>query len=254
MISTTPAAPAAGGDAQRLAALYARERQRYVDTHPRSAALAAASQPHFLWGLPLHWMRDWALPHPLFVEQASGNRLRCVDGVEHIDFCLGDSGALFGHSPPALARALTAQGARGADRDAARQRAGRGRRVAAARLRAAALAARAQRQRRQPLRAALGTRAHRPPPGAGLRRRLPRQRRRHPGRARARRPSASRWRRRRCSSTRPARPQRSGRGESLPWPHRSPTRSGRRSRRTAARQRRGSGASSASEPMSRRGT
>lgn len=113
MISTPTAAPTAGGNAQRLAALHARERQRYVDTHPRSAALAAASQPHFLWGLPLHWMRDWALPHPLFVEQASGNRLRCVDGLEHIDFCLGDSGALFGHSPSALARALAQQGARG---------------------------------------------------------------------------------------------------------------------------------------------
>jgi glutamate-1-semialdehyde 2,1-aminomutase len=111
MISTATAAPTA--DPRRLAALHARERARYVGAHPRSAALAAASQPHYLWGLPLHWMRDWALPHPLFVEQASGNRLRCVDGIEHIDYCLGDSGAMFGHSPPPLARALAAQAARG---------------------------------------------------------------------------------------------------------------------------------------------
>jgi len=114
MISTaTAAAPAPGYDAQRLAALHARERRRYVEAHPRSAALAAASQPHFLWGLPLHWMRDWALPHPLFVERATGNRLHCVDGIEHIDFCLGDSGAMFGHCPPALAHALAEQGTRG---------------------------------------------------------------------------------------------------------------------------------------------
>jgi len=111
MISTATAAPA--GDRQRLAALHERERRRYVAARPRSAALATASQPHYLWGLPLHWMRDWALPHPLFVAQASGNRLHCVDGLEHVDFCLGDSGAMFGHSPPPLARALAAQAARG---------------------------------------------------------------------------------------------------------------------------------------------
>jgi len=109
----TAATPPPVYDRQRLQTLHARERQRFVAAHPRSAALVAASEPHFLWGLPLHWMRDWALPHPLFVEQAVGNRLRCVDGIEHIDFCLGDSGAMFGHSPPGLAQALAAQAARG---------------------------------------------------------------------------------------------------------------------------------------------
>ncbi len=108
MISTPPVR-----DPQRLRALHERERRRYVDTHPRSAALAAASAPHFLYGVPLHWMRDWALPHPLFVECAQGSRVHCVDGHAYVDFCLGDTGAMFGHSPPPLAQAVAAQGARG---------------------------------------------------------------------------------------------------------------------------------------------
>ncbi len=100
-------------DPTRLQALHAHERRRYVEQRPRSAALAAASAPHFLYGVPLHWMRDWALPHPLFVAAAQGHRLRCVDGVEHLDFCLGDTGAMFGHSPPPVAAAVAAQAARG---------------------------------------------------------------------------------------------------------------------------------------------
>ncbi|WP_119287297.1 transaminase [Azohydromonas sediminis] len=108
MISTPPVP-----DPQRLRALHERERRRYVDTHPRSAALAAASAPHFLWGVPLHWMRDWALPHPLFVEHAQGHRVHCVDGHAYVDFCLGDTGAMFGHSPPPIAQAVAAQAARG---------------------------------------------------------------------------------------------------------------------------------------------
>ena len=89
------------------------EADRYRATHPRSAALAAAAQPHWLYGLPMHWMRDWPLPHPLFVSRAQGAELWCADGHRYADFCLGDTGAMFGHSPPAVARALAAQAAAG---------------------------------------------------------------------------------------------------------------------------------------------
>jgi len=36
-----------------------------------------------------------------------------VDGVEYVDFCLGDTGAMFGHSPPAVMRAVSRQLERG---------------------------------------------------------------------------------------------------------------------------------------------
>ena len=105
--------PSAPGARTSLQALHERERRRYLELHPRSAALAAASAPHFLYGVPLHWMRDWGLPHPLFVREATGHRLRCVDGHDHLDFCLGDTGAMFGHSPPPVAQAIARQAAQG---------------------------------------------------------------------------------------------------------------------------------------------
>jgi glutamate-1-semialdehyde 2,1-aminomutase len=36
-----------------------------------------------------------------------------VDGNHYLDFCLGDTGAMFGHSPPAISRALAEAGASG---------------------------------------------------------------------------------------------------------------------------------------------
>ena len=92
--------------ADRLAALRAAEVETFRQRHPRSAALAADAAPHWLYGLPMHWLRDWPLPHPLFVERAQGAELVCADGHRLADFCLGDTGAMYGHAPPAVARAL----------------------------------------------------------------------------------------------------------------------------------------------------
>jgi glutamate-1-semialdehyde 2,1-aminomutase len=94
-------------------ALLATERQRFLDQHPRSLALAQAAQQHFLFGVPLHWMRDWPTPATLFVRAAQGATLTCADGHSYADFCLGDTGAMFGHSPAPLAQALAEQAARG---------------------------------------------------------------------------------------------------------------------------------------------
>lgn len=96
-----------------LPALLASERQRFLDQHPRSLALARAAQQHFLFGVPLHWMRDWPTPATLFVREARGVTLTCADGLSYADFCLGDTGAMFGHSPAPLAQALAEQAARG---------------------------------------------------------------------------------------------------------------------------------------------
>jgi glutamate-1-semialdehyde 2,1-aminomutase len=100
-------------DRRRLNALLAAERQRFLDTHRSSTRLAAEAEPHFLFGLPLHWMRDWPMPGALFVTEASGHRLRCADGHEYIDFCLGDSGAMMGHAPGPVVQAIAAQAAAG---------------------------------------------------------------------------------------------------------------------------------------------
>src|SRR4051812_21688922 len=54
-------------------------------------------------------MTEWAGAFPVFVAEAAGARFTDVDGIEYVDFCLGDTGAMTGHSPPATAEAIAAQ-------------------------------------------------------------------------------------------------------------------------------------------------
>jgi len=100
-------------DPRPIAALQQAERERFIASHPTSLALAQAAQAHYLFGVPLHWMRDWPSPAALFVREAQGASLTCVDGLHHTDFCLGDTGAMFGHSPAPLAQAIARQAAQG---------------------------------------------------------------------------------------------------------------------------------------------
>jgi glutamate-1-semialdehyde 2,1-aminomutase len=69
-----------GIDSEALARLAARERESFTTTHAESARLAKASAEHWLNGVPMHWMRDWSTPHPLFVRKARGVDLEDVDG------------------------------------------------------------------------------------------------------------------------------------------------------------------------------
>lgn len=45
------------------------------------------------------WMNKWAGGFPLYLEKAHGNKLEDIDGHQYIDFALGDTGAMSGHSP-----------------------------------------------------------------------------------------------------------------------------------------------------------
>jgi glutamate-1-semialdehyde 2,1-aminomutase len=90
-----------------------REEKLYVQRNPKSQALSAEASRHWLRGVPMHWMVDWGLPFPLFIEQAQGVSLQDADGHSYVDFCLGDTGALLGHSPRAVAECLAREGARG---------------------------------------------------------------------------------------------------------------------------------------------
>lgn len=89
------------------------ERERYTQLHPQSMALSQQAHNHFLYGVPMHWMNDWATPAPLFVQSAQGAHFTCADAIEYADFCLGDTGAMFGHSPPAVAKAISTQANKG---------------------------------------------------------------------------------------------------------------------------------------------
>jgi glutamate-1-semialdehyde 2,1-aminomutase len=61
----------------------------------------------------MHWMVRWPGGFPVFVDDASGARFRDVDGIEYVDFCLGDTGAMTGHSPEQVVRAVAEQAKRG---------------------------------------------------------------------------------------------------------------------------------------------
>ena len=85
----------------------------YLQLHPQSVALSKIAHQHFLYGVPMHWMNDWGKPAPLFVEKATGNHFTCADAIHYTDFCLGDTGAMFGHSPPSVASAIAEQASKG---------------------------------------------------------------------------------------------------------------------------------------------
>ncbi|OPF63914.1 aspartate aminotransferase family protein [Hydrogenophaga sp. H7] len=103
----------AGLDWPRAQAFLAQERARFTEAHPRSAALAERAREHLLFGVPLHWMNDWGTPFALHVDHASGAQVTDVDGHTLVDFCLGDTGAMFGHSPAPVAAAVARQATRG---------------------------------------------------------------------------------------------------------------------------------------------
>lgn len=102
-----------GIDWTRAQAFAQAEREAFAQANPTSAALAERANAHLLFGVPLHWMRDWGTPFALHVARASGAQVIDVDGHTRVDFCLGDTGAMFGHSPEPVARALARQATRG---------------------------------------------------------------------------------------------------------------------------------------------
>jgi glutamate-1-semialdehyde aminotransferase len=96
-------------DRERLAALHRAEEQRFGDARPRSRELASRASSSLLGGVPMNWMARWPGRFPVFVERAEGALVVDVDGHEYVDFCLGDTGAMTGHAPPATVATIAAQ-------------------------------------------------------------------------------------------------------------------------------------------------
>ncbi|MDP2082993.1 MAG: aspartate aminotransferase family protein [Pseudotabrizicola sp.] len=103
----------AGLQTDRLTAFAAREAKRYAQSRPKSAAALAKGAGAFLNGVPMHWMRDWPMPHLPLVAKAKGARITDIDGFGIDDFCLGDTGSMFGHSPKPVADAIRKQARNG---------------------------------------------------------------------------------------------------------------------------------------------
>ncbi|TIO06740.1 aspartate aminotransferase family protein [Mesorhizobium sp.] len=97
----------------RVADLRETEAAIFRKARPKSAAKVGNGLPGFLGGVPMHWMNDWPTPFPILVDSAKGATIIDIDGNRLDDFCLGDTGSMFGHSPPPVARAIRRQAGRG---------------------------------------------------------------------------------------------------------------------------------------------
>jgi glutamate-1-semialdehyde 2,1-aminomutase len=103
----------AGIRAERLASFARREAETYIKARPKAAKALKDGAGTFLGGVPMHWMADWPMPHLPLVAKAHGARIADIDGVTLDDFCLGDTGSMFGHSPAPVAKAIRQQARRG---------------------------------------------------------------------------------------------------------------------------------------------
>jgi glutamate-1-semialdehyde 2,1-aminomutase len=95
-------------DRGRLTSLLERERASYKERNPRSFQAYHGAQ-HLFGRVPMTWMNKAAGGFPLYAAKASGARVEDIDGHTLIDFCLGDTGAMAGHSPKPMVDAVTEQ-------------------------------------------------------------------------------------------------------------------------------------------------
>ena len=93
-------------DRNRLGSLIDRERGSFAANNPKSAAAFDAAATNLFGGVPMTWMTKWSGGFPLYLDGAQGNRITDIDGHTYVDFALGDTGAMAGHSPEPTVRAV----------------------------------------------------------------------------------------------------------------------------------------------------
>jgi glutamate-1-semialdehyde 2,1-aminomutase len=93
-------------DRAQLKPLLRDETERFMAANPRSLALFREACGSLLGGVPMTWMSKWVGSHPLFAARAGGAWIEDVDGHRYVDFALGDTGAMAGHSPAPVVEAV----------------------------------------------------------------------------------------------------------------------------------------------------
>ncbi len=102
-----------GVEPTRLREMRVTESERFAASHPQCATAHERARRHMPAGVPMSWMAKWAGPFPLCVDEAEGSRFSCLDGVDFADLCLGDTGAMTGHSPLPTVVAVAERASRG---------------------------------------------------------------------------------------------------------------------------------------------
>lgn len=97
----------------RLVELRKKEDARFLALHPKCGDLFEAGKANMPSGVPMSWMAKWPGAYPVFIETAKGARFTDIDGNTYIDFCLGDTGSMTGHSPDATVAAIREQVGKG---------------------------------------------------------------------------------------------------------------------------------------------
>jgi len=100
-------------DRSKIRKLMEREEKNFVGTHSKSKAIFERAKSSLLVGVPMNWMIYWAGSYPIFLKEAKGAYVTDVDEHRYLDFCLGDTGAMFGHSPEPVVDAVIRQLRRG---------------------------------------------------------------------------------------------------------------------------------------------
>ncbi len=98
----------------RVAEAFERERRLFADEHPRSRELFDRAGSSLFNGVPMPFMTEWPGDFPIYVADAEGAEVVDVDGHRYADLCLGDTGAMTGHAPPATVEAMMEQFRHGA--------------------------------------------------------------------------------------------------------------------------------------------
>ncbi|MCB0875981.1 MAG: aminotransferase class III-fold pyridoxal phosphate-dependent enzyme [Solirubrobacterales bacterium] len=98
---------------ERIAELLKREEERFEASHPKSKEVHERAGADLLSGVPMNWMTRWPGRFPVYVHEAQGASVVDVDGIEYVDLCLGDTGAMCGHAPAPTVAAIERQLGRG---------------------------------------------------------------------------------------------------------------------------------------------
>ena len=93
-------------DRRKLSSLLDKERVEHLARTPLSRAAYEAAD-HLFGRVPMTWMNKWSGGYPVSMASARGNRIVDLDGNEYVDFALGDTAAMAGHSPDATVAAVT---------------------------------------------------------------------------------------------------------------------------------------------------
>jgi glutamate-1-semialdehyde 2,1-aminomutase len=96
-------------DGVKVKKLIKREKSQFAETRSKSKAFFNRGKDSLISGVPMAGMAEWAGSFPIYVQEARGASLIDVDNYRYLDLCLGDSGAMCGHTPKAVIDAVVNQ-------------------------------------------------------------------------------------------------------------------------------------------------